>query len=136
MGGGAPAGADDPALLPALASLSLGDDAAARSAKDAAPAGVDAAPPAAECVALEGVSLAALRAFASEHAGQRFTLPAGDTLSFEELTTTQVVEAVVKPATQRAGKGGTPCTYAQLLRQQARARRRCRTLAHRLAPAG
>ena len=66
----------------------------------------------------EGVSLAALRSFAAEHAGRSFAVPVGGggpdasttTLPFEALTTTQVVAAVIKPATQAAA-----CAYAALL---------------------
>jgi hypothetical protein len=129
------AGSDAPraaeVLLPDLASLSLAE------IRSAAPAAAAAAAPS-PAVALDGVSLAALRAFAAAHAGQRFTLASGSTLPFEALTTTQVVEAVVKPATQHAGAGGTPCSYAQLLREQARARNGCcaaRTAYHRPGPA-
>jgi hypothetical protein len=112
MAGGAAAAAD-------LASFAPAD---ARSARDAAPAAAGAA----QSPCLDGVSLAALHALAAAHAGQHFTLASsGSTLPFEALTTTQVVEAVVKPATQHAGEGGAPCSYAQLLRQQARARNGC-----------
>ena len=62
----------------------------------------------------DGLSLHALRTFAAEHADRTFSLPAGDaSLPFAELTTAQVVEAVVKPLTEAAG-----CTYAELLLQR------------------
>ena len=65
----------------------------------------------------EGLSLAALRAFAAEHTGRRYTVDrdgAPTVLRFEELTTADVVQCVVKPATLDAA-GGEACTYAQLL---------------------
>ena len=75
----------------------------------------------------EGLSLAALRAFAAAHAGQSFSVRASDGTAappvsklFEALTTAEVVEAVVKPATLRAGPGGDDCTYVELLLAQAR----------------
>lgn len=51
----------------------------------------------------EGVSLAALRAFADEHRGRSFAVPdeahSGEKVSrsFEELTTAQVCELIIKP---------------------------------------
>jgi len=73
--------------------------------------------------ARDGLSLAALRAFARAYAGQRFAVPgagggAGATVAFEELTSGQVLELVIKPATAAEG-----CSYAALLIAQARARR-------------
>ena len=72
--------------------------------------------------ARDGLSLAALRSFAAARAGQRFALPAGQsgpagrgTVSFEEMTTQQVLELIVKPATAADG-----CSYAQLLIAQVR----------------
>ena len=80
----------------------------------------------------EGLSLAALRAFAAAHAGQFFAVRApGDAAAlpvsklFEALTTAEVVEVAVKPATLRAGPGGDDCTYAELLLAQARAGAAC-----------
>ena len=65
----------------------------------------------------QGLSLAALRAFAAKHAAHPITVAAHDgagapqvTLPFGELTTAQVVAAIIKPAT-RCDK----CTYAALL---------------------
>jgi hypothetical protein len=73
------------------------------------------------------LSLAALRAFAAAHAGQQFTVRApGDAAApavsklFEALTTAEVAEAVVKPATLHSGSGSEDCTYAELLLTQAR----------------
>ena len=67
----------------------------------------------------EGLSLAALRAFADAHAGTTYELsPGAESLPFEQLTTAQVCAAVVKPATLVDGAG---CTYAELLLAQARA---------------
>lgn len=75
----------------------------------------------------EGVSLAALRAFADEHRGRSFAVPdeahSGEKVSrsFEELTTAQVCELIIKPATLLGADGaGGPCTYAELLRSQVR----------------
>jgi hypothetical protein len=75
----------------------------------------------------EGVSLAALRAFADEHRGRSFAVPddahggAEVTRSFEELTTAQVCALVVKPATLCGVDGASePCSYAELLISQAR----------------
>ena len=72
--------------------------------------------------ARDGLSLAALRSFAAARAGQRFALPAGQSgpagrgsVSFEEMTTQQVLELIVKPATAADG-----CSYAQLLIAQVR----------------
>jgi hypothetical protein len=73
----------------------------------------------------EGVSLAALRAFCAQHAGRTFAPSAGEAanaarsgdappkpLPFEALTTTQVCERAIKPATAATG-----LSYAeQLLR--------------------
>ena len=80
----------------------------------AACAGAGAQPPP---VPHQGVSLAALRAFAAAHAARSFTVPAHDgadapqkTLPFGELTTTQVVAAIIKPAT-RCDK----CSYVAML---------------------
>ena len=74
----------------------------------------------------EGLSLAALRAFAAARAGARYAVPPSGTaegeaesLPFERLTTTQVVEHVIRPETQRGN--GSGCTYAELLLAQARA---------------
>ena len=75
----------------------------------------------------EGLSLAALRAFAAAHAGRPFAVCApgnaaspADSKLFEALTTAEVVEAVVKPETQGKGPSGDDCTYAELLLAQAR----------------
>ena len=75
----------------------------------------------------EGLSLAALRAFAAAHAGKSFAMHESDDAAvppvskvFEALTTAEVVEAVVKPETLRAGPDGDDCTYAELLLAQAR----------------
>jgi non-ribosomal peptide synthetase component F len=76
----------------------------------------------------EGLSLAALREFTAAHAGRSLSVSAGTdlsaastTLRFEQLTTAQVVEAIVKPATLRAlDNGGRSCSYAQLLLAQVR----------------
>ena len=87
----------------------------ARSALEAAPA--EALPD----VPREGLSLAALRAFAKAHAGTTHRLPDSEPLLFEQLTTAQVCAAIVKPATLVDGAG---CTYAELLLAQARARGR------------
>jgi hypothetical protein len=77
----------------------------------------------------EGLSLAALRAFADEHRGRTYAVlrdverPADGlvTRRFEELTTAQVMAAVTKPETEHAGVGAAHCTYAELLLAQARA---------------
>ena len=88
---------------------------------EAAPAEV-ASPP----VPREGLSLAALRAFADQHAGQDYTLQPDDDdtpvvkLTFEQLTTAQVVDAIIKPETAHGAAGGTACTYAELLLAQVR----------------
>ena len=71
--------------------------------------------------ARDGLSLAALRAFAHAHAGERFALPtaggAGNaSVAFEQLTSGQVLELIVKPATATDGS-----SYAALLIAQARA---------------
>jgi hypothetical protein len=107
----------------------MGDDGGAPGL-DAAPQGSSAAATEQQpCVPREGLSLAALRAFADAHAGHKYTLQTGDgpaTLPFEKLTTAQVVEAVIKPATlakgANGGSGGSDCTYAELLVAQARGR--------------
>ena len=94
--------------------------------------GPGSAPPGAGAAELppvprEGLSLAALYAFAAAHAGQSFSVSAPDDAAappvsklFEALTTAQVVEAVIKPETQGKGPGGDDCTYAELLLAQAR----------------
>jgi hypothetical protein len=99
----------------------------AAAAAAAAPAGADER--AAPAVPRVGLSLAALRAFAEAHAGQEFAVcdeeedgsttasGAARTRPFSQLTAAQVVEAVVKPATQAHG-----CSYAELLTKQARVR--------------
>jgi hypothetical protein len=110
-------------------------DAGAAPGRDAAPQGSNAAAAPAPAPAQsaspqprvphEGLSLAALRAFTEAHAGREYTLQTGAgpvTLPFAQLTTAQVVEAVVKPATANGGDGGGDCTYAELLLAQARAR--------------
>lgn len=66
-----------------------------------------------------GLSLAALRAFADAHAKEQFWLSVEDgapptLLRFDELTTAQVVDAIVKPATRARAKRAA-CTYAELL---------------------
>jgi hypothetical protein len=67
-----------------------------------------------------GLSLRAIRAFAAAHAGT-LCAPAADedssaaALPFDELTTAQVVQRVIKPATAHTGG-----SYAELLLQQAR----------------
>ena len=71
--------------------------------------------------ARDGLSLAALRAFAHAHAGERFALPSAGgagsaSVAFEQLTSGQVLELVVKPAT-----AADACSYAALLIAQARA---------------
>ena len=82
-------------------------------------------------VPCEGLSLAALRAFADAHACTTHTThPGAEPLPFEQLTTAQVCAAVVKPATLKAD--GTACTYAELLLAQARAH--CRALLPQLSP--
>jgi hypothetical protein len=101
------ADAAEAASLSDLAGLSLAADA--RHAADAAPT-----PATTSRATQEGVSLAALRAFAAEHSGRRFDL-GGTSLPFEELTTEQVVDAIIRPATLCAGAGGAPGTYVQLL---------------------
>ena len=97
---------------------------------EAAPA--EAAPPR---VPRAGLSLAALRAFADQHAGQEYTVqPDGDKacvgccfgacltkrVPFKQLTTAQVVEAIIRPATAHGAAGGATCTYAELLLAQVR----------------
>ena len=99
----------------------------------ATPAGAgDAQPP----VPREGVSLAALRAFAAEHAAKSFAAHADAAggavmLSFKELTTTQVVELIIKPATLTSPPPGAakqgPHTYAKLLQARVRTPRSLRT---------
>ena len=86
-----------------------------RGALEAAPAeeGQEALPP----IPREGLSLAALRAFANKHAGTTHRPhPDAEPLPFEQLTTAQVCAAVVKPATLVDGAG---CTYAELLQARA-----------------
>ena len=96
-----------------------------RGALEAAPA--EAQPD----VPREGLSLAALRAFADEHAGTTHRLhPDAEPLPFEQLTTAQVCAAVVKPATLAHGADGADCTYAELL--QARAHSKILRLLSRL----
>ena len=91
---------------------------AAGIALEAAPA-EEALPP----VPREGLSLAALRAFAAEHAGTAHRLqPGADKVPFEQLTTAQVCAAVVIPATEGKGADGAHCTYAELLLKQVRMR--------------
>ena len=75
--------------------------------------------------ARDGLSLAALGAFAAANAGARFALPpggkagaAGASVAFEEMSTAQVLELVITPAT-----ASDACSYAQLLIAQARSRR-------------
>lgn len=73
----------------------------------------------------EGLSLAALRAFAAKHAGTAHRpYPDAAKEPFEQLTTAAVCAAVIKQATLGAGAGGANCTYAELLQAQVRARRR------------
>ena len=69
----------------------------------------------------EGLSLAALRAFAGQHAGTAHR-PHPDAVKepFEQLTTAAVCAAVIKPATLGVGAGGASCTYAELLLAQVR----------------
>ena len=82
-------------------------------AQEVAPA--EALPP----VPSEGLSLAALRAFAAAHAGTTHVLsPDAEPVPFEQLTTAQVCDTVIKPATL---VDGVSCTYAELLQAQARA---------------
>jgi hypothetical protein len=105
-------------------------DAGTAPGLDAAPQGSSAAAVAAPVpqprVPSEGLSLAALRAFADAHAGREYTLQTDGgpvTLPFQQLTTAQVVQAVVQPATAKGAAGGGDCTYAELLLAQARGRR-------------
>jgi hypothetical protein len=107
-------------------------DAGGAPGLDAAPQGSAAAASAAASpqpgVPREGLSLDALRAFAAAHAGLEYTLQTKDgpvSLRFEQLTTAQVVDVIVKPATEKRGAhagagGGGDCTYAELLLAQAR----------------
>ena len=67
----------------------------------------------------EGLSLAALRAFAAQHADTEYTFD-DEEASFDLLTTAEVCAAVIKPATEGAGAGGAPCSYAELLLAQVR----------------
>jgi hypothetical protein len=104
-------------------------DAGAAPGLDAAPQGIGAAAAAAPVpqprVPSEGLSLAALRDFVDAHAGREFTLQTEDgpvTLPFKQLTTAQVVQMVVQPATEKGADGGGECTYAELLLAQARGR--------------
>ena len=69
---------------------------------------------------LVGLSLAALRAFADQHAGTTHRLhPGAEQLPFEQLTTAQVCVAVVKPATLACGADGADCTYDELMKARA-----------------
>jgi hypothetical protein len=69
----------------------------------------------------EGLSLAALRAFADAHAGTAHRPhPDAPKAPFEQLTTAAVCAVVIKPATLGAGAGGANCTYAELLLAQVR----------------
>lgn len=72
-----------------------------------------------------GLSLAALLDFAAAHAGSEYTVSSSSRqsaskqkLPFERLTTAQVVEAVILPATRRPD--GRTCSYAELLLEQVR----------------
>lgn len=68
-----------------------------------------------------GLSLAALWAFVAKHEAAEFEVivdGAAVTVPFSALTTAQVCELVVKPATLR---DGTDCSYAELLLSEARA---------------
>ena len=76
-------------------------------------------------VPTDGLSLAALRTFTAEHSRAPHSVRAhvaADAaeallcLPFAELRTWQVVEGIIKPATQDGGPGGVECTYADLLR--------------------
>ena len=66
-----------------------------------------------------GLSLAALRAFCAAYGGRDVRCvdehKVESTLPFEQLSTAQVCFNVVMPATLSAGRGGEPCTYAELL---------------------
>ena len=106
---------------------------AARGAMEAAPA-EEALPP----VPHEGLSLAALRAFAAEHAGKAHKLhPDAVAVPFEKLTTAEVCAAVIKPATRTSGADGVHCTYAELLLKQVRrATGYCASLALRVSAYG
>jgi len=105
--------------------MSAVDDAAPADAAATGGSAVQKLPP----VPLEGLSLAALRAFVEEHRGRTFEVPSNAgaaashtvTLPFEQLTTAQVVHGVIKPASALgvAGKG-VPCSYAELLLAQVR----------------
>jgi hypothetical protein len=68
----------------------------------------------------DGLSLAALAAFAATHAGSSFTVdtPGGgaEVVAFERLTTAQAVDHIIKPITAQHGC----CSYAQHLLAQAR----------------
>ena len=81
-----------------------------------------------DAVPLCGISVASLRAFAAAHAGRDLrpslqeheeaerslgAVPRPVPQRFEELTTAQVVERVIKPATEAAR-----CSYVDLLRAQ------------------
>ena len=75
----------------------------------------------------EGLSLAALRAFADKHVGTTYSVlradaDCADAVAFELLTTAEVCATLIKPATLDSGAGGTQCTYAELLLAQVRAR--------------
>ena len=87
------------------------DDASSASDSDG---GDGAALPA---VPQHGLSLAGLLAFAAAHRTRTYDVQrhgdaAPQPLPFAALTTAEVVEAVIKPETER--HGGT-CTYAELL---------------------
>lgn len=77
-------------------------------------------------VPLEGVSLEAVRTFCAERAGCLYParVPYGEDfvtreLRFEELTTKQVVDSVVMPATCTEGGAGT--SFAHVLASEVRA---------------
>ena len=77
-----------------------------RGALEAAPA--EEALPA---VPREGLSLAALRAFADQHAGTAHRPhPDAAPVPFEQLTTAEVCAAVIRPATLAGGANGAHCT--------------------------
>ena len=67
----------------------------------------------------DGLSLAALRSFADAHAAKEYRVQteskAWVMLPFSALTTAQVCEVVVKPATE-ARDGSAGCAYAEVLR--------------------
>ena len=93
------------------------------SAAEGAPLQAAPAEEALPAVPREGLSLAALRAFADAHAGTAHGLHADAPKQlFEDMTTAAVCAAVIKPATLAAGAHGSDCTYAELLLAQVRAR--------------